>query len=499
MKIVKAVILFLVPAAIFAQGHFRINPLQVKGEIQEVVAEDLDQDGLKELVVIHHIDSTDSARRFMTIFWPDPKSSYSPANSFVMELPGRYSIYDFGALPGEKEEVVLLLSKNTAEYFRWTSHKLEGPTRLVSFGNQLIQLTDSDRLLNYDCFCDWNRDGANELLTIGIGEAELFYYKEGSWQKVEMELPVEVSYFSMPSLRSIFPHSEVNVTYRTPNLFQEDRDADGKLELFAVSGNKIWIYKLDADGAYGEKPAYKLAPKVADFAPRERRRSQLNLQVTDFDGDNRADLVASYQRGSFFNQKSELKVYLGKSGWAESGVRNLKPDWSSSFDAWLIGPFFRKIANSRDRLMVVPIIASGFLQAVKVMVVHDFPLEVKYYTPQNHLLPALPTNTDTVSLSIDLSQGKMLGGFPQIFADFNGDGIDDLIYGKNEQELAVVLKDSAGKRTDRQEIISVPVAIFPVTDDLNHDKKDDIILVYSNQESAKNPGEFNVLLNQGGW
>jgi hypothetical protein len=334
---------------------------------------------------------------------------------------------------------------------------------------------------------------------MGIGEAEMFYYREGSWRKTEMELPVEVSYFSMPSLRSIFPHSEVNVNYRTPNLYQEDLDADNKLELFAVSGNKVWIYKLDAEGVYGARPAFKLAPKVVEIEQRDRRRGQLNIQVTDFDGDNRADLVVSSQKGSFLNQKSELKLFLGKSNWAQTGDRNPKPDWNSTFDGWLIGPFFRKIPGARDRLMVVPIIASGFFQAVKVMVVHDIPLEIRYYQPQNHLLPALPTNTDTVTLSIDLSQGKMLGGFPQIFADFNGDGIDDLIFGRGEQELAVVIKDRTGKRTDRQEIISVPVAIFPVTDDLNSDKKDDIILVYSNQESAKKPGEFNVLLNQGGW
>jgi len=499
MKILKAVVLFFLPGLILAQSHFLITPLKVRGDIQEVTAQDLDSDGSKELVVVHHITTYDSARRFMTVFWTDGQGRYVPANSWEMELSGRYSIYDFGALPGEKQEVLVFMSKNTAEYYRWLDHKLEGPTKLLSYQNQLIQLTDSDRLLNYDCFFDWNNDGINELLTLRIGEADMFYYRDGQWQPTEMELPVEVSYFSMPSMRSIFPHSEVNVHYRTPNIYIEDREADGRQELFAVSGNKIWIYKLNEKNIYDGKPAYRLIPKVADIEKKDRRRSQLNLQVTDVDGDKLADMVASYQRGTILNQKSDLKVYLGKSEWCDASKKNPKPDWFATYDAWLIGPFFRKTNNSRDRTMVVPTVASGLVEAAKILVMRDFPLEIKYFSPVNHVLPALPENIDTINLSFDIGQGKMVGGFPQIFADFNGDGYDDLILGKGDNQLQVIIKDKQGKRSSLQEVVQVPTAMFPLTEDLNGDKKDDVILVYALQETSKNPEEFNVLINKGGW
>ena len=63
MKLFKAVVFFLFPAMVFAQSHFKKTELHVKGEIQEVTAQDLDQDGMKELVVIHHIDTQDGSRR----------------------------------------------------------------------------------------------------------------------------------------------------------------------------------------------------------------------------------------------------------------------------------------------------------------------------------------------------------------------------------------------------------------------------------------------------
>ena len=144
----------------------------------------------------------------MTIFWPGQGCAYSNANSFEMEIPGRYSIYDFGALPGEKDQVVIFLSKNAAEYYRWTNHKLEGPIKLVNFNNQLIQLTDSDRLLRYQFFYDWNGDGQNELLVLEIADAEIFYFRQNQWTDVPIELPFDVSYFSAPTMAGVAPHLE---------------------------------------------------------------------------------------------------------------------------------------------------------------------------------------------------------------------------------------------------------------------------------------------------
>ena len=115
-----------------------------------------------------------------------------------------------------------------------------------------------------------------------------------------------------------------------------------------------------------------------------------------------------------------------------------------------------------------------------------------------HSLPAEPSSEDNINLRIDFGRGRMMNTYPQIFADFNGDGIPDLIYGKSDQELAVIMKDRMAKRSSEQEILKVPTAMMPVTDDLNHDGLADIILVYSAADTGT-PGQFSVLLNKGGW
>jgi len=496
MKLLKALVFFLLPAVILAQTHFNKIDLKVRGDIQEIQTEDLDGDGIKELIVLHHIDANDSSRRFMSVFWAGADAKYSSTNSSEIEIPGRFSIYDFGSLPGEKEQVVLFLSKNTAEYYRWTNHQLVGPTKLVGFSSQLIQMADSDRLLYYHLFYDWNLDGQNELMVFQMGEAEMFYYKGNQWTNVPMELPFDVTYYSSPTMKGVAAHMEFSVNYRAPNLFVADKDGDGKHELFATSSNKCWIFKMNPDGTFATKAALKLAPKVGT-APKDQQ-SRISLYIADVDQDGTADLLSNNQVGSFFNQKSEIKIFYGKNGWADPANKTPKPVWTASYDGWVFAPIVIDVNADKQNDLVVPVINSGILNSVKAFVVHDFPINLKYYLGANHALPAQASSEDNINIRVDFGRGRMMNTYPQIFADFNGDGIDDLIFGKSDTELTVVLKNKQEQRTADQEILKVPTAMFPVTDDLNNDNLDDLVLVYAASDTVT-PGQFSVLINKGGW
>ncbi len=497
----KMILVLLFPGLLFAQSptHFRVQALKVRGNIQEAIAEDLDQDGIKEIAVVHIVDPN-SPRRLLTIFWPDPNSNYRSANSYELEVPAKYSTYDFGSLPGEKERVLLFLSKNSAEYYRWKNHQLEGPTRLLSFSSQLVQLPDSDRLLNYDFFYDWNRDDLNELLAFQIGEAEIFYWQGGKWKDNSLPLPFEVSYLSSPIFREVYPHSEFRVTYFTPSIYLADLEGDGKQEMFAVSRNKVWGYKLGGDGVYGSEPCLKLDLRIApeELNPMGRPASQLSLQVTDLDGDRLADLISNHQQGTFFSQKSELKIFLGKDRWANPNNPAPKPGKTYSYDAWVFGPLVKDINADHRPDLIVPTVEMGMIDTVKGLVARDFPVTFRYYLANDRALPDLPTGSDRVVLHIDLGQGRMMGGIPNIIGDFNGDGVDDLVFGKSEKELVILIKDKNGQKTNLQETVQIPTSLMPYVEDLNGDHKSDLILTYSQKDPARK-GEFNVLINQGNW
>ena len=157
-----------------------------------------------------------------------------------------------------------------------------------------------------------------------------------------------------------------------------DKDGDGRHELFATSGNKVWIYRLGADGAFDTKPMLKLNPKVAP-PPKEGMQARLSLLINDVDQDGKADLISNNQVGSFFSQKSEAKIFLGRNNWADPSNKSITPAWSASFDGWVFGPIVHDINADKNSDLVVPVINSGIISSMKALVVHDFPIDLKYY------------------------------------------------------------------------------------------------------------------------
>jgi len=494
MRLYKLAIIWLLPALAFAQSSFRINELKVNGEIKEVIPADLDQDGIKELLVIYHNNLNGKDKAYLSVFRADSDTNYQQKNSLTIELPERFILYDFGVLPGEEGQVVIFLSKQSVEYYRYLGSRLEGPITLLNFSHFLLQIPAPDKLVYYNFLYDFNQDGTNEILIFSFGFAKIFYYIDSLWQETSIEIPLDVNYFSITPLRKIFPHSEMEISYYTPNFFTADLEGDKKSELFAISEGPVWIYRQNSEGIYNSQPCFRLNFKPPEYIPRPRERGRLSLQIADLDDDGKADLIFNFLSGSFFNQKGSLKIYLGKERW---WANNLKPAKSWNFNSWLIGPFVRDINSDKNNDLIVPTIQIGIVSAAKVMLTNNFPFDWRYYLSTNHTLPNEPTYIEQLNLRIDFNEGRMIGGFPNLFGDFNGDGIDDLIYGKGAQELVVVIKDQFGRRTHKQEIISVPIGLVPSSEDLNGDQKDDIILTYPQDPIRKS--EFRVLVNKGAW
>ena len=500
MKLWKVLVGMLLPLLVHGQtpSHFKIYQFKVKGQLENVIPADLDQDGLQELMVVHHNPPTGQSRRYVSIFWAAPGGKYAPNQVVEEEIPQRFTLFDYGKIPGEAGEVLILLSRNSAEYYRFADKKLDGPFPLLSFPNQLLQISDPDQLLYYDFLYDFNNDGQNEVMVYQIGDADIFYNQGGKWTKTTIDMPINSNYFSITPLRKIFPHQEINVTYHTPNLFINDREGDGKSEMFVIQHEEIWIYKQSPEGMYGAKPAYKVKMDLTDPVEKARRRDQLTLEIVDLDDDGKADLVSNYQHGSFFNQKADMKIFYGKDGWAEPG-KQAKPSRSWSLTSWIIGPFIKDMNADKESDLVVPTVQIGVLSAAQVLIANNFPFEFRYYLANNHVIPAEPTSVDQVNLYIDFKEGNISGGFPNIFGDFNGDKIDDLVFSKNEKEMVVVIKDRMSKRTNNQEAIMVPTAMLPLVEDLNGDRLGDIILTYNMDPDPTRHGDFRVLMNQGGW
>ena len=323
-----------------------------------------------------------------------------------------------------------------------------------------------------------------------MGSGLIFYYLDRGWTSQRINLPVDVSFFSF-GLAGLFPHSEINVNYQTPKLFLEDWDGDGTKELLAICNEQLWVYKRNSKNFYSSQPIARLSFPLPT-PDKKAQRQQFNILIADLDNDGFADALTNLQQGGIFNQKAQLCIYSGKNLYRHK----LKPKRSWEYNAWIIGPFIRDLDNDGDVDLIIPIVEAGFFTTARVLITGYVPLQWNYYFNHQHHFNDLPDYTDRIDLHLDLSEGKFTTGFPNVFADFNGDGVADHVYSKSEDELIIDIKDNSGARKYK-EIVSVASVGLPITKDFNQDGLADIFIYYP--QSPEHRGEINVLVNKGGW
>ena len=479
-------------------GHFQIYSLKVEGLLQDLVEADIDQDGRKDLVAFCRTEKSGTYQRFLTFFWQGPDSSFSAKQTTVLDLSPAVVQVDFGQIDGRPGLDVVVITGEGVSYYPYQNRSFGPLTELVR-SQSLYAVPRPDFIDYYDFVTDWNGDGRDDILLYQFDHASLYAGKgDGGFSDPEtLRLPIETDIGPPNPVRYLRPHHAFRVAYWAPQLNLQDTNADGRADLIATTGDHVALFRRSADGSFPEKPSQTFNLNLMNDEERDQRRDRLGmsiLNVADLDHDGRADLIANKQEGNFTNRQSKVGIYWGKTGsWATG-----KPDQVLQLEKAAIGPLIRDVNGDGREDLVMLIMDIGIYTAAKVLITGTFNLIWQYYLlGPDHTYPAQPTYVDITPIKLDLTKFRLIGGFPNIFADFNGDGYDDMVYGKSDKELVIALKDAQGKRTGVEEVIQVPVGMIPMAEDLNGDGKGEVILWYPFDQERKDL--INVLVNQGKW
>jgi len=479
-------------------GHFQVYSLKVEGTVQDLVIADLDEDGRKDLVAFCRSGNRRAYHRFLTIFWQGPESSFNLKQATVLKLPPEVIQVDFGQVDGKPGLEVAAVTGRGIFYYPNQDRGFGPWTELIA-GASLFAKPRPDFLDYYDFLSDWDGDGREEILLYQFDQAKLYRRGDGAAFQEEqtLRLPIEIDLGPPNPIRYVRPHPSFRVAYWSPQLDLLDFNADGRPDLIATNSDQAAVFLQNAQGGFPEKPSSSFFFDLLQEEERDFRRDRQGmsiLNVVDLDGDGRADLLANTQEGNLANRKSTVRIYWGRTdSWEKA-----KPDATLALDKAAVGPLIRDVDGDGDQDLVMLIFDIGVYTAAKVLLTGTFNLIWQYYLlGPDQTYPAQPTYVDTTPVKVDISKLRLIGGMPNLFADFNGDGKDDVLYGKSDNELVVALKDAQGRRTGVEEVVSVPVGMIPIAEDLNGDKKGEVILWYPWDKERKDL--ITVLINLGGW
>jgi hypothetical protein len=320
----------------------------------------------------------------------------------------------------------------------------------------------------------------------------------------EIELPVVSDYRTPRHDPPVDEPELLRAELTWPQLATGDDDGNGHLDLFAMwrFGTLVFRGRPDA-GGIASKPTrrmlFKPFPKEEEY---RHAATGVRMFVRDVDGDGRSDLIVDRTMGGLLSSHASTAVHLNRGDGARL---DRAPDATIAIEGAIAAVDVIDLDGDGRVELVRRVLRFSAVQMLRFVVTGrarvDF--EVLRFAASNageeasaaHELRA--SWEESISLDIDFSKGRIAGFFPDVRGDWNGDGLRDLIYPDGKRRMAIRLGTSSdagpgfGPRVARQ---ALPIEAGTLAlADFDGDGLDDLV-VYDPRDDS---GRVYLLINRG--
>ena len=455
--------LALATAGLAQSLEFATSYVQLDGrKVGEILAEDFDGDGARDLIVATQGDDFRTRRievwlrRSGTVAFPaDPDR--------VLEVPADVVAFTVADVHPARGRELVLLSGTLAVGLRWE----DGTPRPKAFRIGAIELLWQPpnlphTYLVHGAVADVDQDGLDDLLIPQrAGYLALIQRRGGdgdsgfdSYPLVVPELPLDLAAASQERLRTQGDsirlrlrekerhHLETVLVIddRLPVPALLDHDGDGDLDVVALVDGRLCVWPWDAGFAEGPAITFQLPENGASLL-----NPSSSAQLADMDGDGRADLVSVSGRIQNDDVQSFVEVFLQ----GQDGSYGEKPADRLLLRGFVDVPRLDDIdADGRPELVigslrtdVISALASGGSSSL------DAQLNVfgnRFSGPRGRFARPVAL-AERIKLPSDVTKGRvrerMLATF---FADIDGDGLRDFLQRTDPDTLQIRLTKRSG-------------------------------------------------------
>jgi len=471
---------------------FALETLRVPGRALEAWPARLEPAARERALVVVSVEGSppDETRR-LCVFARTADGSFGREAVVMIETAPGEVAFDIAPLaPGGPDALILLAS----DALRVVS--LRAPREALRLAiDPPAPLPPRSRELGRLAFvADWSGDGAPRALVPDLDGGHLLPL--GAGDPARLRFPVRAEYeprTNGPRIRDELLLAELH----WPALERADDDGDGRPDLFVMSRFSVGVHRLGPAGL-AERASRTLPMRPFSVEEELRpRTTSLRLFARDLDGDGLADLVVHRTAGTLLRSHSLTEVFLNPGG----GVRDLgTPSLRLAEPDGLVT--LEPLDLDRDGRMelVQARLGFGVLQLARILTTRRAEVDLRVTPIRPAALAGVaspaPSFERPISLRLDFGAGRVLGLLPTAEGDWNGDGRQDLVYGRGDDELVLQLgsAEPSGPGFGGAVITqAAPSEGLGRVADLDGDGLDDLVLVDPRDAS----GAVRVLRNRG--
>ncbi len=434
--------------------EFDVLAITRPGLIFDAATGDLDGDGKTDLLLFHK-PSKETYEKFCTVYF-QRKGKFPESQSAEISLGETVSAVDVEDIDGDGRDELCAFDGGGMTVFALDGESSFESSRAFEFPNLLP--SSARRVVRVDWIADLDSDGASDVILPTADGLRLFVQgKDGGFSDAKtFELPVRASVGA--------DGGQHRIGYRLPTLKFSDFDGDGHTDVGAFDLEQMTFFLTDGAPAPGRRVA---SPLVVEFT----KDFVAGTAFPDLNSDGIPDaaLVLMSQKK---NLQSETRIYFGKPDFTYGD----EPSNVYSGETSLMAPMFLDADGDGKMEML--------LQNINL----DFGFFLNYFLRNRVKVVAeimrfgkdgVYEDKPAVKRAIYVRASETGTEPARGIGDFDGDGLDDLAVGTDENRLAFFLSDKEKLVPARPTFeLRVPAYGNMKTLDLNGDARADLIILY---------------------
>ncbi len=492
--------LLLLPAAIASAAEteaFKVYSLSVADELLHIESEDLNEDGLKDIMIIHRKGLRPEETRWISIFWQREDGGFATAADQSWEIDTIAVALDIGNVDDDPRKEICYLTPRQVRYYPIDGGEYLTDSRELFTADSLLGVYPSERSIPLiDFVRDWNEDGTDEVAVFRFGGLSIFAPDSSGVFSIENRLSIDIR-TGIGRIRAMGEKEQVAglyASYSFPAMKLMDYDANGQRDLFTTREDRLVVYLHETDGFFTSEPFADVFFDVRTQKEKIEGIAELQTIIYDLDNDGYSDAIVTKQTAKgLSNFRGVINIYRGgPDGYTTEPDQVIISEGTASSVAYIMD------VNGDDRLdLILPSVKISISAIIRFLITRSIPITFNIFLlNEDNRFSDRPDFSKEVKFKIDFS-GDSDTQAMDLEGDYNGDKRKDFAFGTDEDELSIFLGISgkSDRLFSKKPVAKIEVPAYGqlLSPDLNGDGYSDMIIYYPQSKDKK--GTVQVLIN----
>jgi hypothetical protein len=342
----------------------------------------------------------------------------------------------------------------------------------------LLGYGESGDISYFDFVRDFSGTGEDEVLTFRKDGFVLYEMKGISKTPESIFLDLRPKYFYRSNYgdNPFWKKFSVRGSYWLQEVISSDFNNDGHRDILFFWEDELDVFFGGSDGKISSDNRKRYRFNELTDKERDEKNTYVTYFVRDINSDGLPDLIFNKFKGAFSSHVSSTKIIIRQRGDSVEGkVIEFEPDrgdWEGGITADLD-------ADGKRELVLVSA-GFGVFSILKAVLKGKIDIKFSFYDfRDNDFYSDKEDYSRVISMAFSLRKAQMKGILPTIGADFNSDGLPDVFYANDDDEVRIMINRPGRKFSlNRVEKFKTSVSQDHILSDLDGDGKSEVIFYY---------------------